>query len=140
MAMLIAMDIIGLGALAKTISERCKLPSVAELKKEIVGAKGVVQGMRGWYDNHKIDTRHKNGLGWLFNNPKAYAKYPIAIILNLKNGNKKHAVVVFNGLCYDPNNKFTVPFDRKHLGDEYTNVTEGYRFSITEKALKRKRG
>jgi hypothetical protein len=139
MAMLTGIHLTGSCALAKTLSTGDTMPTMKGLRIE-AGKKGIeVQRICKWYVNWKIDQACKKALEWLFDSPEAYAEHPIAIILNLKNGKKKHAVVVFNGLCYDSNNQFTIPFDREHLADEYTGVTEGYQFSITKDALKRKR-
>jgi hypothetical protein len=134
-----AIHLAGDPALAHTLSTNQPMLTANGLRNE-ADNKGVrVEGMHKWYGNFMIDQGYKHALQWMFDNPEAYAEHPIAITLNLKNGKKKHAVVAFNGLCYDPNNQFTFPFDREHLGDEYTGVTEGYRFSLTKKALKRKR-
>jgi hypothetical protein len=48
-------------------------------------------------------------------------------------------VTIFNGLCYDPNDKFTVPFNKTMLSDEYTGVTEGFQLLLAEKGVKRTR-
>jgi hypothetical protein len=137
-AMIIAMDLAGRGDLAKVLSKLPKL-AVNEAKKWANEAGIKVQGMHFWYGDHEKDSNHKKGMEWLFNNHQAFADYPIAVTLSNKSGRKKHAVVAFKGICYDPNNKFAVEFTKANLGDEYVGITEGYRFVTTMKSLKRKR-
>jgi hypothetical protein len=137
-AMLNAVSLTGARELAQEMSAGKKL-TPKEVRKKAHANGLEVCGMKCWYLNHKTDPTHKNGMAWLLANPEASAKKPIAIILNLENGKKKHAVTILDGLCYDPNNKFTAPFDRAHIDKKYTGVTEGFQFSITEKAANKKR-
>jgi hypothetical protein len=133
-ATLIAMNLCGAEKIAQKLLTGKKKDG-AELRKGADANGFKVLAAKDWCDKIKVNPRYKYLLSWLFVNPKVYAKEPIAIYLDLENGFQKHAVTIFDGFYYDPNNSLALPFDRAHLDKKYTGVSEGYQFSISKKAL-----